>query len=85
MVAEMPIRVGESGKNKGATVAWMSGTGNKGRGYRSEVIVPSGLKTEATVASDSVIRTKDSGYRSNVHCGGTRDIAAVWANTAEDD
>ena len=56
MVAEMPIRVGESGKNKGATVAWMSGTGNKGRGYRS-----------------------------NVHCGGTRDIAAVWANTAEDD
>ena len=45
----------------------------------------SGLKKGATVASDSVIRTKDSGYRSNVHCGGTRDIAAVWANTAEDD
>ena len=42
------------------------------------MIVPSGLKTGAAVASDSVIRTKDSGYRSNVHCGGTRDIAAVW-------
>lgn len=23
--------------------------------------------------------------RRNVHCGGTRDIAAVWANTAEDE
>lgn len=30
MVAEMLIRVGESGKSKEATVAWMSGTGNKG-------------------------------------------------------
>ena len=30
-----------------------------------------------TVTCDSVSRTKDSGYRSNVHCGGTRDIAAV--------
>ena len=30
MVAEMLIRVGESGKRKGATVAWMSGTWNKG-------------------------------------------------------
>lgn len=49
------------------------------------MLVLSGLKKGATVASDSVIRTKDSGYRSNVHCGDTRDIAAVWANTAEDD
>lgn len=31
----MLIRVGESGKRKGATVAWMSGTWNKGMGYRS--------------------------------------------------
>ena len=31
----MLIRVGESGKSKGATVAWMSETWNKGRGYRS--------------------------------------------------
>ena len=36
MVAEMLIRVGESGKSKGATVAWMSETWNKGRGYRRE-------------------------------------------------
>ena len=36
MVAEMLIRVGESGIIKGATVARMSGTWNKGRGYRSE-------------------------------------------------
>ena len=36
MVEEMPIRVGESGKSKGATVAWMSGIWNKGRGYCSK-------------------------------------------------
>ena len=48
MVAEMLIRVGESGKSKGATVAWMSGIWNKGR---------------ATVTSVGAIRTKDSGYR----------------------
>ena len=36
MVAEMHIREGKSGKSKGATVAWMSGTGNKGMSYRSE-------------------------------------------------
>lgn len=44
----------------------------------------SGLKTGATVASDSVIRTKDSGYRSNVHCFGTRHSGSV-THTAEDD
>ena len=44
----MLIRVGESGKSKGATVAWMSGIWNKGR---------------ATVTSVGAIRTKDSGYR----------------------
>ena len=31
----MLIHVGESGISKGATVAWMSGAGNKGKGYRS--------------------------------------------------
>lgn len=36
MVAEMLIRVGESGKSMGATVAWMSGTWNKDRGYSNE-------------------------------------------------
>ena len=35
MAAEMLIGVGESGKSRGVTVAWMSGTWNKGRGYRS--------------------------------------------------
>ena len=35
MVAEMLVRVEESGIIKGATVARMSGTWNKGRGYRS--------------------------------------------------
>jgi hypothetical protein len=49
MVAEMLIRVGESRINKGATMAWMSETRNKGKGYRSD---------------DSAIRTKDGCYRS---------------------
>lgn len=35
MVAEMLIRVGESGISKEATVAQMSETWNKGRGYRN--------------------------------------------------
>ena len=34
----------------------------------------SGIKTGTSVT-----------IHSNVYCGGTRDIAAVWANTAEDD
>ena len=37
-----------------------------------------GIKAGATVASVGAIRAKDGSYRSNVHCGGTRDIAAVW-------
>ena len=64
MLTEMLIHVGESGISKGATVAWMSGTWNKGRGYRSEVIVSSGLKTAVTVACVGAIRTKDGGCRS---------------------
>ena len=36
MVAEMLIRVGESGISKGATVAWMSEIWNKDRGYRNK-------------------------------------------------
>ena len=35
MVAEMLICVGKSGISRGATVAWMSGVWNKGKGYRS--------------------------------------------------
>lgn len=38
----------------------------------------------ATVTRDSVIRTKDNGYRSNVHYGGTRHSGSV-THTAEDD
>ena len=59
-------------------MAWMSGTGNKGRGYRGEVIVSSGLKTGATVTSDSVIRTKDNGYCNVAEfIVAVQDIAAV--------
>lgn len=35
MVAEVLVRVGESGIIKGATMARMSGTWNKGKGYRN--------------------------------------------------
>lgn len=38
----------------------------------------------ATITSDSVIRTKDSGYRSNVYCNGTRHGGSV-THTAEND
>ena len=36
MVAEMLIRVGQSGISKGVTITWMSGTWNKHMTYRSE-------------------------------------------------
>ena len=47
MVAEMLIRVGQSGISKGATVAWMSEVRTKDSGYRSD---------------DSAIGTKDGSY-----------------------
>ena len=58
------------------------------------VLVLSGLKTAATVTCDSVIRTKDNGYRSvkngailsvvEPHCSDTRHSGSV-THTAEDD
>lgn len=42
MVAEVLVRVGESGIIKGATVARMSGTWNKGKGYCSNVLTKDG-------------------------------------------